>query len=261
MARTIAVANQKGGVGKTTTVINLGVALARMKKKVLLVDMDPQGSLAAGLGLEPESLDLTIYNALLTPEMPISRVIRPYQAYIDLIPANIDLSSAEIELIAEIRRELILRHILEPLGAWYDFILIDCPPSLGLLTANSLCASQEVLIPLQCEYFAMRGIRLLLSTIDKIKARLNPELRILGILPTMYSTGTIHAREVVEEMRAVFGDQVFDIVIQKSIRFPEATVASQAMLDYAVKHQGAQAYQALAQRIVGSEPAAAPPSA
>ncbi|WP_343410488.1 AAA family ATPase [Candidatus Amarolinea dominans] len=159
------------------------------------------------------------------------------------MPANIDLASAEIELVAEIRRELILRRILEPPGSWYDFILIDCPPSLGLLTANSLCASQEVLIPLQCEYFAMRGIRLLLSTIDKIKARLNPELRILGILPTMYATGTIHAREVVEEMRAVFGEQIFDIVIQKSIRFPEATVANQAMLDYASKHQGTRAYQ------------------
>ena len=254
----IAVSNQKGGVGKTTTTVNLAAALGMLGKRVLLIDMDPQGSLAAGLGLEPDSLDMTIYNALLTPEMPIRRVIRPYQAYIDLIPANIDLASAEIELVAEIRRELILRRILEPLGSWYDFILIDCPPSLGLLTANSLCASQEVLIPLQCEYFAMRGIRLLLSTIDKIKARLNPELRILGILPTMYATGTIHAREVVEEMRAVFGEQIFDIVIQKSIRFPEATVANQAMLDYASKHQGTRAYQLLAQRIVGSEPETTP---
>lgn len=254
MARTIAVANQKGGVGKTTTVINLGVVLARMKKKVLLIDMDPQGSLAAGLGLEPDGLDLTIYNALLTPEMPISQVIRPYQAYLDLIPANIDLAAAEIELIAEIRRELILRRILEPLNSWYDFVLIDCPPSLGLLTANSLCACQEVLIPLQCEYFAMRGIRLLLSTIDKIKARLNPELRILGIVPTMYATGTIHAREVVEEMRAVFGDLIFDTVVQKSIRFAEATVANQAMLDYASKHQGTQAYQRLAERILEKKP-------
>ncbi len=256
MARTIAVANQKGGVGKTTTVINLGVALARMKKKVLLIDMDPQGSLAAGLGLEPDSLDLTIYNALLSPDLPISRVIRPYQAYLDLAPANIDLSAAEIELIAEIRRETILRNILSGLVNWYDFILIDCPPSLGLLTANCLCASQEVLIPLQCEYFAMRGLRLLLDTIEKIRARLNPDLRLLGILPTMYATGTIHAREVVEEIRSVFGELVFDIVVQKSIRFAEASVTNQALLDYAARHPGAQAYQALAQRIAGVTPAA-----
>jgi chromosome partitioning protein len=172
---------------------------------------------------------------------------------LDLIPSNIDLASAEMELIAEIRREFLLKRILEPLQTWYDFILIDCPPSLGLLTVNGLCASQEVLIPLQCEYFAMRGIRLLLDAIEKINARLNPDLELGGILATMYSTGTIHAREVLEEIRSVFGDKVFDIVIYKSIRFAEASVASQAIVEYAANHKGAEAYKQLAKAILDQE--------
>jgi chromosome partitioning protein len=250
MTRMISIANQKGGVGKTTTVINLGVALAEMQKKILLVDLDPQGALSAGLGVDGYALEETIYNALLDPDFPLNRIIYPVKAYLDLMPANIDLASAEMELIAEIRREFILRRVLDSLKAWYDFVLIDCPPSLGLLTINALCASQEVLIPMQCEYFAMRGIRLLLDAIEKVKGRLNPNLELGGILATLYSTGTIHAREVLEEIRSVFGDKVFDVVIYKSIRFAEASVASQAIVEYAAKHKGAEAYRALAQTIV-----------
>jgi chromosome partitioning protein len=250
MTRTIAIANQKGGVGKTTTVVNLGVVLARMQKKVLAVDLDPQGALSVGLGIDGFGLDKTVYTALTEPDLPISRIVYPVKAYLDLIPSNIELASAEMELIAEIRREYILRRILEPLRPWYDFILIDCPPSLGLLTVNALCASQEVLIPMQCEYFAMRGIRLLLDAIDRIKARLNPDLELGGILATMYSTGTIHAREVLNEIRSVFGDKVFDIVIHKSIRFAEASVASQALVEYASEHKGAEAYRKLAKALV-----------
>jgi len=255
MTRMIAIANQKGGVGKTTTVVNLGVTLAQMQKKVLVVDLDPQGALSVGLGVDGYGLQETIYTALADPELPIRRIIYPVKPYLDLIPSNIELASAEMELIAEIRREFILRRLLEPLQPWYDFVLIDCPPSLGLLTVNALCASHEVLIPMQCEYFAMRGIRLLLDAIDRVKARLNPDLELGGILATMYSTGTVHAREVLNEIRSVFGDKVFDIVIHKSIRFAEASVASQSIVEYASRHKGAEAYRKLAKILAaqGSE--------
>ncbi|HSJ58609.1 MAG TPA: AAA family ATPase [Anaerolineae bacterium] len=253
MVRTISVTNQKGGVGKTTTVVNLGAALAQMHKKTLVVDLDPQGALSVGLGIDGIGLEETLYTAMSDPDFAVQRVIYPVQAYLDLIPANIDLASAEIELIAEIRREFILRRVLEPLQDWYDVILIDSPPSLGLLTVNALCASHEVLVPMQCEYFAMRGIRLLLETIDRVRDRLNPALELGGILPTMYTTGTIHAREVLEEIRSVFGNKVFDVVIYKSIRFAEASVASQAIVQYSGRHKGAQAYRKLAALLLGED--------
>ena len=253
MARTIAVANQKGGVGKTTTVINLGVALAQMEKKVLLVDADPQGTLSAGVGVDANSLDHTIYDAMMDSHEPANRIIRPVKAYLDLLPANNDLAAAEIELIPELRRELVLRRVLEPLDGWYDYILIDCPPSLSLLTVNSLCASDGVIIPMQCEFFAMRVIRLLLDSINRTRDRLNPDLELIGILATMYSTGTVHAREVLEELRSAFGDKVFDVVIYKSIRFAEASVANKAIIDYSGRHKGAKAYQKLATILVEQE--------
>ena len=255
MARKIAIANQKGGVGKTTTVINLGVALAHLEKKVLLIDMDPQGTLTAGVGINANGLEHTIYNAMMDSHEPANRIVRPVKAYLDLLPANNDLAAAEIELIPELRREMILRRVLEPLDGWYDYILIDCPPSLSLLTVNALCASDGVIIPMQCEYFAMRVIQLLLDSINRTKARLNPDLELIGILATMYSTGTVHAREVLDELRAAFGDKVFDVVIFSSIRFAEASVANKALIEYSSKHKGAKAYQKLAQEIVAQEEA------
>jgi chromosome partitioning protein len=258
MTRIISIANRKGGVGKTTTVINLGVALAQMKQKTLLLDLDPQGALSAGVGIDPGSQEETIYTLLMDDDFPVNQVTTPVQAYLDLIPANGDLSAAEIELIPEIRRELILRRVLEPLDGWYDFILIDCPPSLNLLTINALCASHEVIVPLQCEHFATRGIQMMLDTIDRINGRLNPELELRGILATMYSTGTIHARDVLEEIKETFGDKVFDVIIYKSIRFAEASEAKRAIVEYSEKHKGAKAYKKLAEILLEDEEAVEP---
>ena len=246
----ITVANQKGGVGKTTTVINLGAALAEKGHDVLLIDLDPQGALSISLGIPSYSLDKTIYQALMDSEVSIADIIVPVRERLHVAPANIDLSAAELELVAAIAREYVLREALTPIRDDYAFVLIDTPPSLGLLTVNALTAADGVIIPLQCEYLAMRALRLLLNTINTVKAKLNRELRILGILPTMYDTRTIHSREVLEEIRSVFGPLVFDTVIKKSVRFAEAPVAQKPILEYDKRHEGAQAYRKLAQEVI-----------
>lgn len=237
-------------MGKTTTVTNLGVILAHLKKKTLLIDLDPQGALSAGLGIKVNHDTTTIYDVMMDEEIAANQAIHPVQAYLDVIPADNDLAAATIELMPELRREFVLRNAIKILDGWYEYILIDCPPSLNLLTVNALCVSTGVIIPVQCEYFAIRVVNQLIDSIDRTRERMNPNLKLLGILPTMYSTGTIHSREVLEEMRSIYEAKVFNTVIHKSIRFAEATVANKAITDYARNHKGAEAYEQLAKVVI-----------
>ena len=255
LGRIIAIANQKGGVGKTTTTINLGAALAEMGRKTLLVDLDPQAALSVGFGINSYELDETIYSALVESGNTSLESVTHYKIRpnLDVVPSNIDLAAADMELIATIGREYILKEILQPIRERYDYILIDCAPSLSLLTINALTASDSVLVPLQCEYLALRGMRTLIEVIEKVQNKLNPSLKILGILGTMYNARTIHAQEVMQEVRLVFGDKVFDVVIHSSIKFAEAPVAQQPILEYASTHPGAEAYRTLAEVIVNGE--------
>ena len=250
-ARIIALANQKGGVGKTTTTISLGAALAEAGKKVLLVDFDPQGGCAIGLGIEPGTLDVSVYNALLDRSIDVEEVVHKTSfPGLDLIPSNIDLAAAEIMLVQEVAREQTLLRVLAPLRTGYDFILIDCPPSLGLLTINGLTAADGVIIPLECEYYALRGMALLMDSIDRIRERLNPRLNIDGIVATMYDPRTLHGKEVMARVKEAFGRNLFDTVIRKTIRFAEAPVAGEPILSYAPTSVGADAYRKLAQEVI-----------
>lgn len=228
MARVIAVANQKGGVGKTTTVLNLGSALHKEGKRVLLVDLDPQAALSSSLSPPQTKPANTIYQLLLS-QASVEKGVQAAKSGPDLVPADLDLGAAELELSAEMGRERILADALAPVRERYDFILIDCPPSLGLLTVNALVAAGEVLIPLQCEYMAMRGLGSLLRTIEKVKAKLNPALGVAGILVTMYNGRTLHGQEVLEEVRRAFGEKVLKSVVKASVRFKEAPAAGLSM--------------------------------
>jgi chromosome partitioning protein len=250
-ARIVALCNQKGGVGKTTTTINLGASLAELGRKVLLVDFDPQGSLSVGLGINPHTLELSIYNLLLGRDATAEEVIRPSEVEgMDILPANIDLSAAEIQLVSEVAREQTLQRLLRPLRPRYDVILIDCAPSLGLLTINALTAADKVIMPMECEFFALRGIALLTDTITKVQDRLNPDLEVLGILGTMYDPRTLHTREVMERVVDAFGDVVFHSVIRRTIKFPETTVAGEPITTYASNSPGATSYRMLAREVL-----------
>ncbi|WP_446721276.1 ParA family protein [Luteococcus sp. H101] len=243
--------NQKGGVGKTTTTINLGAALVETGRRVLLVDFDPQGSLSVGLGINPHTLDTSIYNLLLSKEYTPQEVIQTSVVEgLDILPSNIDLSAAEVQLVSEVAREQTLLRVIEKVQDDYDVILIDCAPSLGLLTINALTASHYVLMPLECEFFALRGIALLTDTISKVQERLNPKLEILGILGTMYDGRTLHSREVLERVVDAFGEQVFHTVIKRTIKFPETTVAGEPITTYASSSPGAAAYRQLAKEVL-----------
>ena len=256
-ARIIAMCNQKGGVGKTTSVINLGAALAEYGRKVLLVDFDPQGALSVGLGINPHELDLTVYNVLMQRGVNAHEAIRPTGVpNLDLLPANIDLSAAEVQLVSEVAREQILARELRPVVDEYDAIVIDCQPSLGLLTVNALTAAHGVVIPLECEFFALRGVALLVETIEKVRDRLNPGLEVDGILATMYDPRTLHSREVVTRVVEAFGDRVFHTVIGRTVKFPDASVAAEPITTYASSHAGAYAYRLLARELIARGDAA-----
>ncbi len=249
-ARVISMCNQKGGVGKTTTTINLGASLAEFGRKVLLVDFDPQGSLSVGLGLNPHEMDLTIYNLLMQRDVELDEVVVPSGTPgMDLLPSNIDLAAAEVQLVHEVAREQTLQRVLKPALAKYDVILIDCQPSLGLLTVNALTASDGVIIPLECEYFALRGVALLKNTIDKVKERLNPDLEVEGILGTMFDGRTLHSREVMERLVQAWGDKVFHTVIRRTVKFSDATVAGEPITSYASNSTGADHYRQLAKEV------------
>jgi chromosome partitioning protein len=243
--------NQKGGVGKTTSTINLGAALAEAGRRVLLVDFDPQGALSAGLGTNPHELDLTVYNVLMDRKVDIRDVIRHTAIdNIDLLPANIDLSAAEVQLVNEVAREQVLDRALKKVEDDYDVVLIDCQPSLGLLTVNALTAAHGVIIPLICEFFALRAVALLVETIEKVQDRLNPRLQVDGVLATMYDARTLHSREVISRLVEAFGDKVFETVIKRAIKFADATVAAEPITTFAGNHQGADAYRRLAKELV-----------
>nr|WP_245607187.1 AAA family ATPase [Pseudonocardia spinosispora] len=256
-ARVIAVANQKGGVGKTTSTINLGATLAEYGRRVLLVDFDPQGALSVGLGIQPHQLNRTVHNLLIESGTKVDEVIIPTTVPgMDLLPSNIDLSAAEVQLVTEVGREQALGRAIRPVLPDYDMILIDCQPSLGLLTINALACAHSVLIPLECEYFALRGVALLIDTIDKVRDRLNPDLAINGILATMYDPRTVHTRDVRARVLEAFGELVFDATINRTVRFPETTVAGEPITKWAPSSAGARAYRQLAREVILREAAA-----
>lgn len=248
-ARIIALCNQKGGVGKTTTSVNLGAALQEYGRRVLLVDFDPQGALSVALGVQ--TLDgPTVYELLMGTVRDTASVIVHTESGLDVLPANIDLSAAELQLVNEVAREQALSRALRQVSGDYDVILVDCQPSLGLLAINALTAAHGVLIPLEAEYFALRGVALLVETIEKVQDRLNPSLELDGIVTTMFDSRTLHAREVLERVREAFGDKVFETIIPRTVKFPDATVAAKPITEFASTHVAAQTYRSLARELI-----------
>ncbi|MFI1464846.1 ParA family protein [Nocardia carnea] len=247
----VAMCNQKGGVGKTTSTINLGAALAEYGRRVLLVDLDPQGALSAGLGVAHHDLDLTVHNLLIGTPVGVDDVlVQTKVENLDLLPSNIDLSAAEIQLVNEVGREQSLGRALEPIRDRYDYILIDCQPSLGLLTVNALACSDGVIIPMECEYFSLRGLALLNDTVEKVRDRLNPRLSLYGIVVTMFDARLLHSRQVMARVVEVFGELVYDTAIARTVRFPDASVAGEPITTWAPKSSGAEAYRAMAREVI-----------
>jgi chromosome partitioning protein len=250
MAKILAIANQKGGVGKTTTAINLSSCLAVAEQKTLLVDIDPQGNSTSGLGYNRQQISKSIYEVLIA-DLPLTEaIIKTEMSYLDLLPANINLVGAEIELVGAMSREFKLKQALASVGNDYDFIIIDCPPSLGLLTINTLTAADNVIIPIQCEYYALEGLSLLMNTIGLVQKHLNPNLQIQGVLLTMYDGRLTLSRQVAEEARKFFAEKVYDTVINRNVRLSEAPSFGKPILLYDVECSGAQNYLRLAKEVL-----------
>ena len=250
MARVLALANQKGGVAKTTSTLNLGVALSEMGHKVLLVDMDPQGNLTMSQGINPDDVRQSMYNVL-TQGLSMENVI--FEREVDLAVASIDLAGAELALASMIGRERALSKALIQVKDRYDFVLIDTPPSLGLLTINALTASDAIIVPVQCEYLSLRGLAQLQKTLELVRENLNPNVHMAGILPTLYDSRTTHGTEAVELLRESFGDLVFQTVVRKTIKFAEAPVRGFSVLKYAPHSDAAEAYRALAREVLNGK--------
>ncbi len=246
--RVTAIVSQKGGVGKTTTTHNLGAALAERGRRVLLIDLDPQASLSLACGIALDRIAGSIYDVLVSDDGDPNAYIVRTDLGIDILPATIDLAAAEFDLFSEVSRETILRAAIDRLAIAYDDILIDCPPSLGLLTINALSAADAVIVPVVCDFLSTRGVRLLLRSVSKIQARVNRRLKIAGFLPTLYVDRSMHQREVLDELRAAFPDEVFDTVIRSAAKVRESPAASLPILAYDARHPVAMAYRKLAER-------------
>lgn len=252
MSKIIAVANQKGGVGKTTTAVNIAACIAAEKKKVLLVDCDPQGNATSGYGIDKSALDTTIYQVLID-NAPLENAILKTEFAVDILPANIELAGAEVELVAAMSRESRLKKVLDKVRDNYDYIIIDCPPSLGLLTLNSLAAADTVIMPIQCEFYALEGVAQLMNTIALVRDNLNPKIEVEGVVMTMYDSRTKLAEQVVAEVKNGFTDKVYKTMIPRTVRLSEAPSYGQPIIYYDKRSKGAAAYMKLAKEVIACD--------